>query len=346
MRNTDINYKDLAIEVLTWTLLKQDDLSISDFYDIYSRRYTAVDKDEAVEVGERAAQEEQQGSTESTIAANIALYSDQVQKAARTFVRITASNGLQEQHQNVRECFLAGLTGEIAEDGSYQISQVEGHLRIARELLRVLNSDEFAQEHMPVARIWESQETLASSQKSNWEFWNQKGQAKKPKNGPVTEGSDGELDRNAKSSQTPDRPSETTSREQRNDSDTKAEERDTVNGEANQPNSSAELAGNDTSDATMPDTFNDESTYDYDSDDGSLKAPLLRLKGRSAASTDPLPRRYEIWNWFRHLKYAEDAAGPDDPKTGGLWEDVWTELRRFMLNLLRVRCWMMVSLYK
>ena len=80
--------------------------------------------------------------------------------------------------------------------------------------------------------------------------------------------------------------------------------------------------------------------YDEDTDDEKAFAdPPSREAGTNNEQQQASRRRYEIWNWFRHLRCAEKAAGREDPKTGGLWDDVWLALRTFLLNPSRFRAW-------
>ena len=150
LKSTDANYKDLALKVLTWTLLSQDQLPVSDFYDIYSRRYTAESSQStaAKELGKEETSLEL--SAPPATDANTKLYGRRILEAARTFIRITGTDILVHQHQNVRDCFLKERPNTQEAQQYFYICAEQGHLAITLELLRALNSDSFSEHYMPL----------------------------------------------------------------------------------------------------------------------------------------------------------------------------------------------------
>lgn len=170
LRSTDANYKDLAEQALTWTLLKQDDLHISEFFDIFSRRYTAdgtgadiVDSGaEAHELAKPAPQPDKTSDEDSKMEEDtehvpdhessgdlLQLYKDQIHKAAATFIGVSTGNTLAEGHQSVPDCFLKEEDDPTRVPGFFYISREQGHLRITLELLKALNSEAFGKVTRP-----------------------------------------------------------------------------------------------------------------------------------------------------------------------------------------------------
>ncbi|KAL9082155.1 MAG: hypothetical protein Q9159_006670 [Coniocarpon cinnabarinum] len=377
LRSTDPNYKDLAHQALTWTLLQQGDLFVWDFFDIFSRRYTVEDSGidtaeakveelpEPANVHENASVEEKvaepsenPATDEESIApfqygkkseVNISLYQTQIENAARTFIRVSAKDTLQEQHQNVRECFLRDdKVGD--KTGDYYIDREQAHLAITLELVRTLNSDAFAREYMPLSSDGESADTAplsdGPSTSDPWLVWNFK---------DAVEGDSAEEAQNDnKDEQTPGAESDSsanavdTNSQSSANAESSATSQTSVDNGAGDPEASTsedqkedKVQGETQTEATEteessqpePDLYENDSDLDDTEETGAVAEAVETFESKG------LVKRYEIWNWFRHLKCAEQAAGSDNPKKGGLWEEVWVELRKFLLSKSRFRAW-------
>ena len=166
LQKVDPSYEDLAKTLLTWTLLKKGDLSVENFFDIYSQRYVATEL--ATDTDENFAENTQKADANRVLS----LYIDQVKKAAGNFVRVTGQGLLQVQHKNVRECFVRSKDPKRDAEDAYYVSEEDGHLSITLELLKNLNSDQFCRDYLLLA-TQESEGIRQGAEKtSDWSVWN------------------------------------------------------------------------------------------------------------------------------------------------------------------------------
>lgn len=354
LRGTDPNYTHLAKAILTWTLLKQDDLSVADFFDIYSKRFTATEVVHEADVDSLTESEEtvEEGHASApNYSPNYSLWNKQVKKAAGTFVRVTTKELLQEVHQNVRECFLAKETRSSNAEGYFSISEASGHLEITLELLTILNSTTFCDLYMKTSgtswKFKQDQEPEAQRKPSPWNIWNEleacPSAVRATQELPLRNGTNGtEKEQIA----TTDAPAEVhdTDDEALTQKDTDSSPKDDSAAAGSQEIQDSE---NDKgSDSKPMDKASGEAPamadddYDgQDSDDPDLDADLDILEDSGASNEPDVTPSYPVCNWFRHLKEAEKASSPEQIVENPLWELVWTELRRFLLDKAKFQSW-------
>lgn len=303
-----------------------------------------------------AVEGEQDARIEQAPSANVDLYWEQIQKAAGTCIRLTTSNTLEEQHQNVRECFLPNepVVDVDAVEKPHYINSKHSHLRITLELLLVLKSETFGKQYMRPDPSWTDEKSPCGKDDDTWDIWHLiKGPYDSKQTPDQEENSDipgpDALEKHESKPQQ-NGVSEPAASGRTLEKDVKLAETDTEHvGNGQSPSvQEHEALENDKSDfkgenAEAQDTKSAKTSQDYneDSDDEYVEGPQPNVDEIDESSdSKPQSRRYEIWNWFRHLKSAEKAAGPDSPGTRELWESVWIELQKFMLHPLRFRSWM------
>ena len=327
LRNTNPSFAELAREALKWTLLRQDDLPIDTFFDIYSDRY--VGDDTALEGADSRIEANgavlRAGADRSStgLGPDNKIFQDQISEAVGQFIDVVGSNGkLVESHKSVSDCFLSHdaapttrqhnnqslclrCAQELTEDDSFHV-YAEDHLHIATRILKHLNSPTFRTlyfRELPDMTVNPTEMSTGGSPPS-------------------------ELDDSGS-----DDPTHVLL-----DTSVAA-----VADENDLQNFQGEFVVNYLK--TQAARKAQELHYDDDDSDDNMDAKELRKV--DAEIDEEVPSgvaRYEIMNWIAHIHGAQKALGTDESRCAESWQALWIQLKIFLSDDNKYKSWLYTML--
>lgn len=337
LEQTDADYLELLKTSLTWSLLAEGSVRVSEIIDAYSNTYSA-------EAGVDEAVEDVSGEAETD------LHDSQVRIAGGNFLDVSSqTHVISLRHTSVRDFFLKPQEESIQTNGdvahlcsnchrqqnlthSFFLSEKTGHFEIARILVQNINSRVFQRKYLPSI---DEEEQVLQEAKTSQDQPNgiQEGDdalhpddseddaATAPKGESVSGNEGSQVAATARDGREAppmenEKPSSHNDREDRAGGIEKGPDTESASEEAKNVQNSDEADN---------DGFSDDEEY--------IEAEEITPSGDpSGAQTDGDNIRYELTHWTYHLKRAEEQFSRSEREASDEWAELWKSLTAFMCD--------------
>ena len=319
LRNTNPSFAELARVALRWTLLRQDDLPIDTFFDIYSDRFVGDDSTlEGADSRVEANGAESQAGVDKSFAGldpDNKIFRDQISEAVGQFIDVVGSNGhLTETHKSVTDCFLRhgtapttrqhniqsvclGCAQKLTANDSFHV-YAEDHLQIAARIIQHLNSSTFR--NLYFRKLPDMNANPAEMETDGL---------------PPSQDGNGSAD-------------------------------DSVDASEDDPNDKSDLQNAQDADVVQYlkiQAARKATELDYDDDDSDDNMDTKEFKEIAAGADDDVPSgvaRYEMINWIAHIDEAQKALGTNESRCPESWQALWVQLEIFLTDDKKYKSWL------